>query len=146
METASPQEANTRWSAPGLAARSLILGLMVFLAAGVALVPLGNRKLTNVFWVGAVVNLVLFCGVSLAAPIALVMRMHEQVCTGGRRALCILSFALGWLLLPCMALMMFAGPDSRITLPRWQLVLLFGMIAAYLLMAAGALFVRRRVE
>ncbi len=116
------------------------------MAAGVALVPLGNRKLTNVFWVGAIVNLVLFCGVSLAAPIALVMRVRDQIYNGGRRALCILSFALGWLLLPCMALMMFAGPDSRIMLPRWQLVLLFGMIVAYLIMAVGALFVRRRVE
>ena len=146
METTSPEKVNTRWSAPGLAARSLILGLLVFMAAGVALVPLGNRKLANVFWVGAVVNLVLFCGVSLAAPIALMVRVREQVCDGGRRALCILSFALGWLLLPCAALVMFVGPDSRITLPKWQPLLLFGMVAAYLLMAAGALFVRRRVE
>lgn len=146
METSNSATAKIRWSAPGLAVRSLLLGLMVFMAAGVALVPLGNRKLTNVFWVGAIVNLVLFCGVSLAAPIALVMRVRDQIYNGGRRALCILSFALGWLLLPCMALMMFAGPDSRIMLPRWQLVLLFGMIVAYLIMAVGALFVRRRVE
>jgi len=141
--TVTPKRA---WSAPGLAARSGLLGLMVFMAAGVALVPLGNRKLTGVFWVGAAVNLLLFCGISLAAPIALLLRMKEQLRGRGRQALCVLSFALGWSLLPCLGLILFAGAESRIALPRWEILLLFGMIATYVLMAAAVLLAPRRLE
>jgi len=135
------------WSAPGLVLRSAILGLMIFMVTGVALVPLANRKLSGVFWVGAVVNLGLFCGVSLAVPIVLLRRMREHTRTRVRQVICILGYTLGWLLLPCIGLVLFANSESRIQLPSWQTPLLLGMIGAFLLVAAvTAMIPRRRVE
>lgn len=144
MEPTNTVTPKKTWSAPGLAARSGLLGLMVFMAAGVALVPLGNRKLTSVFWVGAAVNLLLFCGISLAAPIVLLRRVRDQAGTPLRRVVCILSYALGWLLLPSAGLAFIAGSGPRTEVPRWEVLLFVGMVALFGLIAIGAAIVSRR--
>jgi len=135
------------WSAPALAVRSGLIGLLVFMVGSIALVPLGNRKLAGVFWVGAAVNLALFCGVSLAAPIVLLRRVRHQVATPLRRVACVLAYTLGWLILPCAGLISFAGPNSRLSIPAWQFVVLGSIVGALFVMAAVAATLRpRRIE
>jgi hypothetical protein len=135
MESPVSENRGITWSAPGLAVRSALVGLAIFMGAAVALVPLANRKLAGVFWVGAAVNLVLFCGVSLAAPVVLMRRVGEQVGTPLRRVACVLAYALGWLAAPCAGLMLFVGATSRIVLAQWHVPLLSGMTVAFGLLA-----------
>lgn len=132
------------WSLPALAARSTGLGLLIFMITGVALVPLANRMLQGVFWIGVVINLVLFVGYSLGVPLVLLRQYRSQTATAARSLVFVISYALGWLVLPCLGVILFVRPDVNIPLGRWQLPLLFGMISSFMLMAVFAAFVSRR--
>jgi len=111
---------------------------------GVALVPLANRMLKGVFWIGVVINLVLFVGYSLGVPLILLRQFHAQTATPGRSFVFVISYALGWLLLPCAGVIAFVRPDLNIPLGRWQLPLLFGMIIAFVALACLAALMSRR--
>lgn len=132
------------WSVPSLAARSGGLGLLIFMITGVALVPLANRLLTGVFWIGVAINLLLFVGYSLGVPLVLLRQFRSQTATPLRSLVFVISYALGWLVLPCAGVLAFVRPDVNIPLGRWQLPLLFGMIASFMLMALFAAFLARR--
>lgn len=111
---------------------------MIFMITGVALVPLANRLLQGVFWIGVAINLALFVGYSLGVPLVLLRQFRSQTATPARSLVFVISYALGWLVLPCAGVILFVRPDLNIPLGRWQLPLLFGMVAGFIALACLA--------
>lgn len=130
------------WPIRRLIVRTAVLGSLVFLIGTLALVPMLNVVLRSVRGVAIAVNLVVFCGASMAVPLYLLRRFGEQARSGGRRATLMLSFAAGWLAMPAALAAIFLPFARRLPQAAWAQTafdavrpLLIGMSIAFALAA-----------